>query len=620
MTALWRINHLKPAFLAAVCAAALLTSAGIPEAAADGGTAPLSAAPALAGKAAVHKAAYSAADKERYDTLRRENQGRLAPKERFITTTAPAIIVTFGGLTRRQSVDDMLSYLEGKGVTATFFVTELELRKYGDTIRDIVDHGHELGLGLRTGTTGDYYETCAQIERLERNLSRRFGVRPAFARQIFGKPSPEVEEACSAMGIRLIGQTVNTVQTKDKAAKTPEDIFSHLFGAKVYSMGRGQIIYTRLDFLDNPVMTSDVLDLIKRNKIDNIAYRTPTDSPEKNPANDSSYYMTSLGKVLEDRSHLWAYPVDVSAVPWDLRPENRGVQVNKRNFEEQFAKRYIGSPMVKDRDNIRGFSKSEIRQMDRSGRIHGVKDRTIFLTFDDWGTDDSINKLMYVLRKHHAQGTFFVITWNVKNNPNLLRALAEEGNSIGSHTNRHRALVAQTGDYGTTLPMTDEEYEKDISSAYEKLALTVGDVKAGGKPALTRLFRPPTLAISKKGAMEIMNAGYTYMVAGYDSTHDYAAPGVQAVVGAINNGIYDENGEVRSGTIMVMHMTETARYTAEALDDVLTVNDARADDDPKKFRIGRLDDYLRDDYSQKDDEDQIIHSVKGLVYKGNCCG
>lgn len=28
-------------------------------------------------------------------------------------------------------------------------------------------------------------------------------------------------------------------------------------------------------------MTSDVLDLIKRNKIDNIAYRTPTDSPEK---------------------------------------------------------------------------------------------------------------------------------------------------------------------------------------------------------------------------------------------------------------------------------------------------------------------------------------------------
>ena len=69
-----------------------------------------------------------------------------------------------------------------------------------------------------------------------------------------------------------------------------------------------------------------------------------------------------------------------------------------------------------------------------------------------------------------------------------------------------------------------------------------------------------------------------------------------------------------------MHMTETARYTAEALDDVLTVNDARADDDPKKFRIGRLDDYLRDDYSQKDDEDHIIHSVKGLVYKGNCCG
>lgn len=618
MTALWKKGCLKSAFLAAVLAASLLP-AGIAEAA-DDKAAPAPAASAAAGKEAVHKVTYSAQDKERYDVLRRENQGRLAQKERFITTTAPAIIVTFGGLTRKQSVDDMLSYLDRNGISATFFVTELELRKYGDTIRDIVNHGHELGLGLRTGVDGDYYETCAQIERLERNLSRRFGVKPAFARQIFGKPSPEVEEACSAMGIRLIGQTVNTVQTKDKAAETAEDIFSHLFGAKVYSMGRGQIIYTRLDFLDNPVMASAVLDLVKKNKIDNIAYRSLTDSPETNPANDSAYHMTSLGRVLGDESGLWTYPVDMEKVPWGLRPENKGMPVTKQNFEEQFAKRYIGSPMVKDRDNIRGFNKNEIRRMDRTGRIHGVKDRTIFFTFDDWGTDDSVNKLMYVLRKHHAQGTFFVITWNVKNNPNLLRALAEEGNSIGSHTNRHRALVAQTGDYGTALPMSDEEYEKDIAASYEKLAMTIGDVKAGEKPALTRLFRPPTLAISKKGAMEIMNAGFTYMVAGYDSTHDYAAPGVQALVGTINHGIYDENGQVRSGTIMVMHMSDTARYTAEALDDVLTANDARADDDPKKFRVGRLDDYLTDDYSQEDDEEDIIGSVKGLVYRGNCCG
>ena len=618
MTALWKKGCLKSALLAAVLTASLLP-AGMAEAV-DDRAAPASAVTAAAGKEVVHKVTCSAQDKERYDVLRRENQGRLAQKERFITTTAPAIIVTFGGLTRKQSVDDMLSYLDRNGISATFFVTELELRKYGDTIRDIVNHGHELGLGLRTGVDGDYYETCAQIERLERNLSRRFGVRPAFARQIFGKPSPEVEEACSAMGIRLIGQTVNTVQTKDKAAKTAEDIFSHLFGAKVYSMGRGQIIYTRLDFLDNPVLASSILDLIRKNKIDNIAYRSLTDSSETNPANDSAYHMTGLGKVLGDESSLWTYPVDLEKVPWELRPENKGMPVTKQNFEEQFAKRYIGSPMVKDRDNIRGFNKNEIRRMDRTGRIHGVKDRTIFFTFDDWGTDDSVNKLMYVLRKHHAQGTFFVITWNVKNNPNLLRALAEEGNSIGSHTNRHRALVAQTGDYGTALPMSEEEYEKDIAASYEKLAMTIGDVKAGGKPALTRLFRPPTLAISKKGAMEIMNAGFTYMVAGYDSTHDYAAPGVQALVGAINHGIYDENGQVRSGTIMVMHMSDNARYTAEALDCVLTANDARADDDPKKFRVGRLDDYLTDDYSQEDDEEDIIGSVKGLVYKGSCCG
>ena len=50
-----------------------------------------------------------------------------------------------------------------------------------------------------------------------------------------------------------------------------------------------------------------------------------------------------------------------------------------------------------------------MEQMDRTGIVKDVRDNTIFLTFDDWGTDASINHLLYVLRKHHAKGTFFII-------------------------------------------------------------------------------------------------------------------------------------------------------------------------------------------------------------------
>ena len=560
---------------------------------------------------------YTAEDKARYEALREKNEGRLAPKERFLTTTAQKVVLTFGGLTRKESVEDILDHLDRMGVKATFFVTELELRKYTDTVREIAARGHELGLGLRTGTDGDFYETCAQIERLQKNMQRLLGVRPVIARQVFGTEIPTVNEAASAMGIELLGQTVNMVQTKDKEAKKVEDISDHLFGKFILAMGRGQIIYGRLDFLDDPTLTGGLLDWIKKNKVDRATYAALLDSPHTNAENDSAYSMGAVREVLGDEAHRWTYPVPEEKMLRSLRGEKRRKPRTESLFRHEFAKRYIGAPTVTDTDRIRGFSEAEMEQMDHTGIVKDVRDNTIFLTFDDWGTDASINHLLYVLRKHHVKGTFFIITWNVKNNPNLLRAIAEDGHDIASHTNRHRPMVWQTSNYGGNMtPMTEEEYAEDVRLSYEELQKTVGDVMVDGKPALTHYFRPPTLAISKSGIRSIMDAGFSYIVSGYESTDDYAIPSLQAMIGAISHGIYDEKGNVRKGSILIMHMTDQAQYTAEALDYILTVNDARDDNDPKKFKTGRLSDHLKEGYDQSRETTGDLE--KHLSYKGSC--
>lgn len=560
---------------------------------------------------------YTAEDKARYEALREKNEGRLAPKERFLTTTAQKVVLTFGGLTRKESVEDILDHLDRMGVKATFFVTELELRKYTDTVREIAARGHELGLGLRTGTDGDFYETCAQIERLQKNMQRLLGVRPVIARQVFGTEIPTVNEAASAMGIELLGQTVNMVQTKDKEAKKVEDISDHLFGKFILAMGRGQIIYGRLDFLDDPTLTGGLLDWIKKNKVDSATYATLLDSPETNAENDSAYSMGAVREVLGDEAHRWTYPVPEEKMLRSLRGEKRRKNRTESLFRHEFAKRYIGAPTVTDTDRIRGFSEAEMEQIDHTGIVKDVRDNTIFLTFDDWGTDASINHLLYVLRKHHVKGTFFIITWNVKNNPNLLRAIAEDGHDIASHTNRHRPMVWQTANYGGNMtPMTEEEYAEDVRLSYEELQKTVGDVMVDGKPALTHYFRPPTLAISKSGIKSIMDAGFSYIVSGYESTDDYAIPSLQAMIGAISHGIYDEKGNVRKGSILIMHMTDKAQYTAEALDYILTVNDARDDNDPKKFKTSRLSDHLKEGYDQSRETTGDLE--KHLSYKGSC--
>lgn len=563
------------------------------------------------------KASYTAEDKARYEALREKNEGRIAPKKRFLTTTAQKVVLTFGGLTRKESVEDILDHLDRMGVKATFFVTELELRKHTDTVREIAARGHELGLGLRTGTDGDFYETCAQIERLQKNMQRLLGVRPVIARQVFGTESSTVNEAASAMGIELLGQTVSMVQTKDKEAKKVEDISDHLFGKFILAMGRGQIIYGRLDFLDDPTLTGGLLDWIKKNKVDSATYATLLDSPEMNAENDSAYSMGAVREVLGDEAHRWTYPVPEEKMLSSLRGEKRRKPRTGRLFRHEFSARYIGAPAVTGTSRIRGFSEAEMEQMDRTGIVKDVRDNTIFLTFDDWGTDASINHLLYVLRKHHAKGTFFIITWNVKNNPNLLRAIAEDGHDIASHTNRHRPMVWQTSNYGGNMtPMTEEEYAEDVRLSYEELQKTVGDVMVDGKPALTHYFRPPTLAISKSGIRSIMDAGFSYIVSGYESTDDYAIPSLQAMIGAISHGIYDEKGNVRKGSILIMHMTDKAKYTAEALDYILTVNDARDDNDPKKFKTGRLSDHLKEGYDQSRETTEDLE--KHLSYKGSC--
>lgn len=560
---------------------------------------------------------YTAEDKARYEALREKNEGRIAPKKRFLTTTAQKVVLTFGGLTRKESVEDILDHLDRMGVKATFFVTELELRKHTDTVREIAARGHELGLGLRTGTDGDFYETCAQIERLQKNMQRLLGVRPVIARQVFGTEIPSVNEAASAMGIELLGQTVNMVQTKDKEAKKVEDISDHLFGKFILAMGRGQIIYGRLDFLDDPTLTGGLLDWIKKNKVDSATYATLLDSPHTNAENDSAYSMGAVREVLGDEAHRWTYPVPEEKMLSSLRGEKRRKPRTGRLFRHEFSARYIGAPAVTGTSRIRGFSEAEMEQMDRTGIVKNVRDNTIFLTFDDWGTDASINHLLYVLRKHHAKGTFFIITWNVKNNPNLLRAIAEGGHDIASHTNRHRPMVWQTSNYGGNMtPMTEEEYAEDVRLSYEELQKTVGDVMVDGKPVLTHYFRPPTLAISKSGIRSIMDAGFSYIVSGYESTDDYAIPSLQAMIGAISHGIYDEKGNVRKGSILIMHMTDKAKYTAEALDYILTVNDARDDNDPKKFKTGRLSEYLKEGYDQS--RETTGDFEKHLSYKGSC--
>ena len=516
---------------------------------------------------------------------------------KVVPTTEPALAFTFGGLSNKAVVEDVLGRLQRLGIRATFFVFEKEMKEQEETLRKIIAAGHEIGLAIRPKEGEVEEQTYQSILRGRQLLKERYGVTSSLVKQPWGMVDTGTKKAVARAHGLLISQTVNVVQSKHKDYKTAEQVMAEIFGKSVFSLGRGQIVHFRMDFYTNPKIVTELISLIKERKIDSVAYAVSFDNPALNPANNSQYVIKTVGELLARKDKIYHYPVEMQRVPEALRNAESGNWNKPERFLSEASERYVGSADVNGEDRMLGFSKREVRHMDQTGLIH-TKEPVIFLSFDDWGQDSSINKLLYVLRKHKVTATFFVITHNVSANPNLLRAMAEEGHTIGSHSDFHKAMAVRDASGRQVPTQNREEYLKDLATSYQKLRDVIGDVTVNGKPMLTRFFRPPTLAISKMGMESLFATGFEYVISGSCSTADYQAEGVPQLVSTMKQGLYDENGNLRKGAILVMHMTEAACYTPLALDVLLTANEKKANTDPSKFRVANLGDYLTGGYKQ----------------------
>ena len=530
------------------------------------------------------------------------NQGHQAEKWRFIPSTSQSVIFTFGGLSKKEPLVHVLDAMKANEMRGTFFVTERELKRNAENIRLIRSYGQDLGIGLTSikggGTASEY---AMQIQRV-RNGLQQYGVTTNIVRQMASSDNEAgMKEAASAMKCWFVGQGLNAVQSKDKQAQSADEVMPHIFGKWTTSLGRNEIIYIRTDYYEKPSLASEVMMAIKHQKVDNIAYDAYGDNPTDNHQNDSAYRIVSVQDVLDEPAKLYQYPVETMDLPVEIQLGYGAGGITKKNFQREFFKRYIGAPEVSSSDRMYGFTQKELALADKTGLVKTAAPQTVFLTFDDWGSDDSINKLLYVLRKHRVHATFFVITKNMINNPNLLRAIVAEGNEVGSHTDHHVPML-RVDEKGRSYIVEDNAtYRQNVRSSYEKLLSAIGDMKIenGSRYGLTRLLRPPQLAVSRDGCAVALDEGVTYLVSGSGSAEDYGAVSMESLEGIMDHIVHKRNGDVRRGAIMIMHMSGSGTRTPYALDMLLTKNDQRPEGDPKKFKVGLLGDYLTDGYDQR---------------------
>src|SRR6266508_1242781 len=160
--------------------------------------------------------------------------------------------------------------------------------------------------------------------------------------------------------------------------------------------------------------------------------------------------------------------------------------------------------------------------------------KTIALTFDDGPDAKWTPRVLDVLARYRAHGTFFTIGSQVNLHPDIARRALAEGHELGAHTFTHVDLAATPA------------WQRDI-----ELTLT-GNAIAAATGRIPVLLRPPYSAepdavsgAAYQAMRQAGRAGYLIVLADLD-TEDWRRPGVPALIAAAT----PQNG---AGAVVMLH-------------------------------------------------------------------
>lgn len=200
--------------------------------------------------------------------------------------------------------------------------------------------------------------------------------------------------------------------------------------------------------------------------------------------------------------------------------------------------------MKKKKGEVPGFP-AEIKQLKPEQKAAWVgTGKKVYMTIDMGGELLDYKTLLQALKDNDVKATFFVTGYNLKNNPDYIRLLLEEGHTIGNHTMTHRDF--------TTL--TDEQVKQEITE-WESLYKNIT-----GKEA-PKYFRFPYGKYSMHLLTLLSDMGYTsYFWSTAMKDWEPRANGAEDPYNDIIGNLHD-------GNVILMH--HASKENIEAMDRIL---------------------------------------------------
>ena len=171
--------------------------------------------------------------------------------------------------------------------------------------------------------------------------------------------------------------------------------------------------------------------------------------------------------------------------------------------------------------------------------------KEIFLTFDEGYENGFTAPILDVLRDKNVPAAFFVTKPYLKEHPDLVRRMIDEGHIVGNHTMRHKSSPT----------LTNEELAQELKGVADYF-------KENFDADIPKFFRPPMGEYSERVLDVIKNEGYAtiFWSFAYADWHRDKQPTKEYAHKKVVEGLHN-------GAILLLHAVSSAN--AYALADII---------------------------------------------------
>lgn len=193
------------------------------------------------------------------------------------------------------------------------------------------------------------------------------------------------------------------------------------------------------------------------------------------------------------------------------------------------------------------------------------EDKVIYLTFDAGYENGNVERILDTLKKHNAEGAFFILENLINRNPELVTRMRDEGHLVCNHTAKHKDMTR----------LSESEIEAELHALE-----TLYAEKIGGE--LASFYRPPEGKFDRKSLSVAKKCGYStaFWSLAYADWDNNKQPDPESAKKLLCDHMHN-------GAVLLLH--PTSKTNADILDALLCQWEAEG------YRFGSLNEFLTED-------------------------